>query len=258
MVTTWVDPDEWASRLKGTDCSVCRARRSEAWVTEHYYKIAELERSWLVLMRNQYIKGYCLLIANRHVCELHDMRPPERARFMEDMVRAGEALAKVFTPDKMNYELLGNSVPHLHAHLKPRYLGDPAPHSRISHEAGELLLTDVEYRQRVGDIREALGLIREPITDPILLRYLDDQGRVAQWPPTLGDQELVLFYLARYFEPDREYTEREINDVLKTWHTFGDWAMLRREMYDLDIFHREKDGSTYWLSSRAPQVSSNQ
>jgi len=42
------------------------------------------------------------------------------------------------------------------------------------------------------------------------------------------------------------------------WHTFGDWALLRREMYDLDIFHREKDGSTYWLSNRAPQVSSTE
>ena len=27
----------------------------------------------------------------------------------------------------MNYEVLGNALPHLHTHLVPRYLDDPAP-----------------------------------------------------------------------------------------------------------------------------------
>jgi diadenosine tetraphosphate (Ap4A) HIT family hydrolase len=27
----------------------------------------------------------------------------------------------------MNYQLLGNLVPHLHVHVVPRYLDDPAP-----------------------------------------------------------------------------------------------------------------------------------
>ena len=28
---------------------------------------------------------------------------------------------------KMNYETLGNSLPHLHTHLVPRYTDDPRP-----------------------------------------------------------------------------------------------------------------------------------
>lgn len=39
-----------------------------------------------------------------------------------------EAVAAVYHPDKMNYELLGNGDTHLHWHLFPRVAGDtPQP-----------------------------------------------------------------------------------------------------------------------------------
>jgi diadenosine tetraphosphate (Ap4A) HIT family hydrolase len=37
------------------------------------------------------------------------------------------AIADAFGPRKMNYELLGNTVGHLHWHLLPRYDWDPNP-----------------------------------------------------------------------------------------------------------------------------------
>ena len=37
------------------------------------------------------------------------------------------ALITVYEPLKMNYETLGNSLPHLHTHLVPRYTEDPRP-----------------------------------------------------------------------------------------------------------------------------------
>jgi diadenosine tetraphosphate (Ap4A) HIT family hydrolase len=38
-----------------------------------------------------------------------------------------KALATFYRPLKMNYETLGNTVPHLHTHLLPRFVADPAP-----------------------------------------------------------------------------------------------------------------------------------
>ena len=32
-----------------------------------------------------------------------------------------------YQPLKMNYQTLGNTVPHLHTHLIPRFAEDPAP-----------------------------------------------------------------------------------------------------------------------------------
>jgi diadenosine tetraphosphate (Ap4A) HIT family hydrolase len=61
------------------------------------------------------------------VPELHLLIPETRARFLEEMTLVAEAVFRVFSPRKLNYELLGNSVPHLHWHLFPRYADDPNP-----------------------------------------------------------------------------------------------------------------------------------
>src|SRR5207302_3944918 len=41
--------------------------------------------------------------------------------------RRSSDLATAFKPRKMNYEVLGNTVGHLHWHLFPRYEWDPNP-----------------------------------------------------------------------------------------------------------------------------------
>lgn len=51
----------------------------------------------------------------------------DQQAFFRDLVEAAQALDAAFGPTKMNVEILGNSVPHLHCHLVPRYYGDPAP-----------------------------------------------------------------------------------------------------------------------------------
>jgi len=42
-------------------------------------------------------------------------------------LHVGRALEAHLRPVKMNYDLLGNSLPHLHAHVLPRYADDPRP-----------------------------------------------------------------------------------------------------------------------------------
>ena len=59
--------------------------------------------------------------------ELHDLPPDVRSRFLEEMAQVAEAVFRAFAPLKLNYELLGNSVSHLHWHLFPRYADDPNP-----------------------------------------------------------------------------------------------------------------------------------
>jgi diadenosine tetraphosphate (Ap4A) HIT family hydrolase len=56
----------------------------------------------------------------------------------------------------MNINLLGNLVPPLHAHLVPRYYGDPAPGRPIDPNVQVVMLTPGEYQQRVRLIQEAL------------------------------------------------------------------------------------------------------
>ena len=36
-------------------------------------------------------------------------------------------MTDVFEPCHLNYDLLGNGVPHVHTHIVPRYVDDPCP-----------------------------------------------------------------------------------------------------------------------------------
>jgi hypothetical protein len=88
----------------------------------------------------------------------------------------------------------------------------------------------------------------EPAADPAhaARRFLDRDGRLKVWPSKLKDQKLALAWLATHFEPGRRYHEREVNELLKGLHTFGDWALLRRALFDHRYLEREADGSAYW------------
>jgi diadenosine tetraphosphate (Ap4A) HIT family hydrolase len=72
----------------------------------------------------QLYTGYCVLVAREHATELSQLGPT-RAAHLEEMAVLAAAIEACFRPLKMNYELLGNQVPHLHWHLFPRYIIDP-------------------------------------------------------------------------------------------------------------------------------------
>jgi diadenosine tetraphosphate (Ap4A) HIT family hydrolase len=73
----------------------------------------------------QFYHGYCLLISRRHATELSQLSSHERRAFLDEMCLLARAIEEAFRPHKLNYELLGNQVPHLHWHLFPRYADDP-------------------------------------------------------------------------------------------------------------------------------------
>ncbi len=77
-----------------------------------------------------------------------------------------------------------------------------------------------------------------------IARFLDND-KVAVWPNKQQDKELVTGYLATKFEYDRFYHERDINEILKKWHTFEDWALLRRELFERGYLKRNRSGTEY-------------
>jgi len=76
---------------------------------------------------------------------------------MDEVSLVSEALHDVFRPDKINYELLGNMVPHMHWHLVPRFASEPLwPRPIWAEPHEEVLLSPDEYRDRIEQIRKAL------------------------------------------------------------------------------------------------------
>jgi len=120
--------------------------------------VADLEISRVFLHEDQFFPGYVLLVLRRHVAELYELSAAERRLLIEEVSRVAGALARVFRPVKMNYELLGNQVPHIHWHLVPRLPTDPAPRRPIWNvEHPPAPLGAAAARERIEMIRRALA-----------------------------------------------------------------------------------------------------
>lgn len=83
--------------------------------------IRRLRSGWAVMGDVQFLPGYCLLLADPVVPSLNVLGEQARQQFLSDMTRLGDALLAVTDALRINYEILGNAEPELHAHLFPRY-----------------------------------------------------------------------------------------------------------------------------------------
>jgi diadenosine tetraphosphate (Ap4A) HIT family hydrolase len=86
---------------------------------------------WAVIGDVQFLPGYCVLLADPVVSSVNDLNAIDRGRFLQDMVKIGDAILKVTDSYRINYEILGNSEPELHAHIRPRYMSEPEDKRRM-------------------------------------------------------------------------------------------------------------------------------
>ncbi len=108
-------------------CLICE-RIGQIERGENPYFVCALSTGYVVLGDHQRFQGYTLFLCKRHVTELYQLPWGFRTRFLQEMSLVAEAVAVVYRPEKMNYELLGNGDTHLHWHLFPRVSGDtPQP-----------------------------------------------------------------------------------------------------------------------------------
>lgn len=152
--------EKWDPLVRGEGCELCDYIAGNGPEFEHGYTVGDLGFSRLFLHRNQYVPGYCVLVCKKHVREPFELTKVERQSYFEDLSRTGEVLEKLFGSIKMNFQVLGNTVPHLHCHIVPRYYGDPAPGRPIDPLAKKVLLSSNEYRQRVDNIIRALETLK--------------------------------------------------------------------------------------------------
>lgn len=77
----------------------------------------------------------------------------------------------------------------------------------------------------------------------VLKAYLKSDGSIRQIPapPKL---QVILHYLIQFFEFNANYTEKEVNTILRSFNE--DTAGLRRDLVDAKMLNRESDGSRYW------------
>jgi diadenosine tetraphosphate (Ap4A) HIT family hydrolase len=87
--------------------------------------ICRMPSGWAVLCDVQFLRGYSLLLPDPVVPDLNAFDREQRAQYLLDMTTIGDALLEVTGAFRINYEILGNLDPALHAHIIPRYMTEP-------------------------------------------------------------------------------------------------------------------------------------
>lgn len=135
-------------------CKICR----QDWPFPGHF-IGEMGLTKAYLFEDQFFPGWTVLVLKDHRTELFQLTSEARSRLMEELSRMGEMLNRVFEVRKINSELLGNQVPHMHWHVIPRLRTDPDPLKPvwcIDHEPVRLSQSSLD--ERLGLLRSALGL----------------------------------------------------------------------------------------------------
>jgi biotin operon repressor len=107
----------------------------------------------------------------------------------------------------------------------------------------EPVVSDVQWIAALGWSAEDQQVLREHTLDKKLVRLPAKQKKTL----------VIIRWLATLFEPERFYSEAEVNAVLKTVYA-EDYVSLRRDLVDLGYLRRERGGGKYWLAPAEPEV----
>lgn len=88
---------------------------------------------------------------------------------------------------------------------------------------------------------ELLNVVDGNAYEEKVLKAFFKRGRLVSIPAQLKKQQIIFEKIARQFEPERAYSEKEVNVILVDFH--DDVAMLRRGLVDHGFM--ERDGGIY-------------
>lgn len=81
-------------------------------------------------------------------------------------------------------------------------------------------------------------------------KFLDNDGKIRQIPIPNKTKIQILTYLGSKFELGEVYNEKEVNEIINNWHTFGDYFLLRRLLIDYNLLMRTANGDCYWVNDK--------
>lgn len=120
--------------------------------------ISQLRVSQLGLYSDSRFPGRAILNLGKHYEFLEDVPALLLKKFMLDAQDAMKAIKNATGAERVNFAILGNAVPHVHAHLIPRIPENETHPNKApwedTREKGEL--SQVDALQMIEDIRAQL------------------------------------------------------------------------------------------------------
>lgn len=126
------------------------------------------------------------------------------------------------------------------------YRVNPAGLERFKRLAAQIEQTPPQPQAVISDDRwiDELDL---PEEERKILRKYTQNGKLTHLPSGQKNTGIVLQWLSTLFQPDVSYTEKEVNELLKSVYE-DDFVSLRRDLIDFGYLRRERGGTKYWLA----------
>jgi diadenosine tetraphosphate (Ap4A) HIT family hydrolase len=129
-------PQAFYDLKRGEGCPMCAQGRPDE--TDYGARFFAGEVADAYLQKANIQRGYSVVIwRGRHVAEPTELSAEEAAQYWLELLEAGRRIERALQPVKLNYDILGNSLPHLHTHVIPRYADDPKPGWPFPHPPGD-------------------------------------------------------------------------------------------------------------------------
>ena len=109
-MSKWEDKEAWAGLVDGSTCPICQGIQKQGkplWV------LLEMQASWVTAPPTAPLPGYVCLVCKRHVVEPYQPPAAEQQMWWQEVMVAAEAITELLGSPKMNYEIHGNTIPHL-------------------------------------------------------------------------------------------------------------------------------------------------
>ncbi|HEU5085389.1 MAG TPA: VOC family protein [Acidimicrobiales bacterium] len=224
----WSNPAEWAALRTPAGCPICQAGRPRD-------VLVELATCWVTGGSEAPLPGYVCVVAREHHNEPFEMTADEQARFWQEAMVVAGAVARVVRPVKLNYEIHGNTLPHLHLHVFPRHVDDPFAGGPIDPSRAGCTRTEEE----LNALAEAIRAEGRPTSSGG-----DEQVHVRVSAATLSTPDVPR--LAAFYE------------ALLGWRRVDDspgWVRLRSPAGGpgLSFHHDDRFRRPTWPSSRGEQ-----
>ncbi len=122
------------------------------------FLVARTQSGWVVMSDKQVVPGQLILLSDPIVTSLNDLNADQRAAYLVDMALVGDALLAVTGCLRVNYDILGNTDPALHAHIVPRYAGEPEERRVMPIWLYDWSQAEDFSEDRHGDLRRRLAI----------------------------------------------------------------------------------------------------
>ncbi len=111
-----------------------------------------------------------------------------------------------------------------------------------------LVLKLLKLIKKSAQISEELNMFDFQLSEKqeVLEKYFNQENGLSLvlFPKKQKQKYLCLLWIKDLFTPEKIYTEKEVNEILRK--VYPDFVMIRRYLIDYHLLYRKADGSSYW------------